>query len=123
MGLGDYVGGRLRTTGTERPLHIRDHAVRFNGLQTHSSGKLNGDRWSLVLFAHASWATVSNETEAELRKRGLPCPPKKYSGSNVALLAVGDLGSVLAKAGSPRDFISSEDEQVVEEAPANMTRS
>ena len=80
-GLGDYAGGRLRSTGTKRPLHIRDHAVVFSGLQTHSAGKLNGDRWSLVLFAHASWATVSDEAAHELRLLGLPCPPKTTVGT------------------------------------------
>ena len=53
--MGDYVGGRLRVGATGPKLHIRDHAVVFDGLETHASGKYNGDRWSLVLFAHASW--------------------------------------------------------------------
>ncbi len=30
MGLGDYVGGRLRLDGARPPLNIRDHAVVFN---------------------------------------------------------------------------------------------
>ena len=46
MGLGDYVGGRLRIDGAKQPLHIRDHALVFDGRRPHSSGKLNGDRWS-----------------------------------------------------------------------------
>jgi hypothetical protein len=47
----------------------------FNGLETHSSGKLNGDRWSLVLFVHASWETVSDDMAKQLIELGLPCPP------------------------------------------------
>jgi hypothetical protein len=75
IGLGDYVGGRLRIVGAKQPLHIRDHAVVFDGLETHSSGKFNGDRWSLVLFVHASWETVSDDMAKQLIELGLPCPP------------------------------------------------
>ena len=31
VGLGDYVGGRLRVDGARRPRHIRDHAVVYDG--------------------------------------------------------------------------------------------
>ncbi len=48
IGLGDYCGGRLRIVGAKQPLHIRNHAVVFDGLQTHCSGLFNGDQWSLV---------------------------------------------------------------------------
>ena len=113
----------MRITGTKRPLHIRDHAVIFNGLQTHSSGKLNGDRWSLVLCVHASWASVSKETEAELLQLGLPCPPKGYNGYNVALPAADDLVSTPAKAGSSRDAPIDADEPVVEEAAPTRATS
>ena len=47
----------------------------FDGLETHSSGKFNGDRWSLVLFVHASWETVSDDIAKQLNELGLPCPP------------------------------------------------
>ena len=75
IGLGDYVGGRLRVGAMGPILHIRDHAVVFDGLETHSSGNYNGDRWSLVLFVHASWEKVPATMANELRKLGLPCPP------------------------------------------------
>ena len=61
IGLGDYVGGRLRIAGAKQPLHIRDHAVVFDGLETHSSGKFNGDWWSLVLFVHTSSEAISHD--------------------------------------------------------------
>ena len=66
IGLGDYVGGRLRLEGAKQPLHIRDHAVVFDGTKLHSSGKFNGDRWSLVLFVHSSWETTAKAMRQQL---------------------------------------------------------
>jgi hypothetical protein len=39
IGLGDYCGGRLRIVGAKQPLHTRNHAVVFDGLQTHFRGR------------------------------------------------------------------------------------
>ena len=78
MGLGDYVGGRLRIEGAKLPIHIRDHAVVFDGAKLRSSGKLNGDRWSLVLFVHSSWETTTKAMRQQLIGLGLPCPPVDY---------------------------------------------
>ena len=75
MGLGDYVGGRLRLDGAKQPLNIRDHAVVFNGRNIHSSGIFNGDRWSMVLFVHSSWVDTSPAMKAQLSGCGFPCPP------------------------------------------------
>ena len=75
IGLGNYVGGRLRLVGAKQPLHVRDHAVVFDGLETHSSGKFSGDRWSLILFVHSSWETISDDIAKQLFAFGLPCPP------------------------------------------------
>ena len=66
MGLGDYVGGRLRLDGAKQPLNIRDHAVIFDGRKIHSSGIFNGDRWSMVLFVHSSWVDVTPAMRAQL---------------------------------------------------------
>ena len=38
IGLGDYVGGRLRLGAAGPKVHIRDHAIVFDGLEAHSSG-------------------------------------------------------------------------------------
>ena len=70
IGLGDYCGGRLRIAGAKQPLHIRSHAVVFDGLQTHSSGLFKGDRWSLVLFIHSYWDKVPAALANELREQG-----------------------------------------------------
>ena len=67
LGVGDYSGGRLRLGGVKAPLRIRDHAVISDGRKTHSSGEFNGDRWSLVLCAHASWREVLAALVKELR--------------------------------------------------------
>ena len=75
MGLGDYVGGRLRLDGAKQPLNIRDHAVLFDGRKFHSSGIFNGDRWSMVLFVHSSWVDVTPAMRAQLIGLGFPCPP------------------------------------------------
>ena len=81
----------------------------------YSSGKLNGDRWSLVLFVHASWTKVSKEAADELRKLGLPCPTENYNGYNVALPAAVDPVSIPAKAGSSDDPVI--EGELVEETP------
>ena len=107
----------MRIAGTSWPLHTRDHAVILNGIQTHSSGRTNGDRWSLVLFDHASWPSVSKEAADGLRKPGLPCPSKGYSGYNVALPAATDPASILAKAGSSDDPVFMGDDGIVDETP------
>ncbi len=75
MGLGDYVGGRLRIVGAKQPLHIRDHAVVFNGRNIISSGIFNGGRWSMVLFVHSSWEHTSPAMQNQLIGLGFPCPP------------------------------------------------
>ncbi len=69
------MGGRLRLEGAKQPLHIRDHAVFFDGRKIHSSGTFNGDRWSMVLFVHSSWVDTSPEMQAQLRGFGFPLPP------------------------------------------------
>ena len=98
VGLGEYVGGRHRLEGAKHPLHIRDHAVVFDGRKPHSSGLFNGDRWSLVLFVHASWEHTSPAMRRQLIGLGLPCPP---SGSTqIAVPAVDEAPS--AKAWGPR---------------------
>ena len=43
VGLGDYEGGKLRVDGSA-PTDLRNHAVVFDGLKTHSSSKLIGNR-------------------------------------------------------------------------------
>ena len=53
LGLGENEGGRLRVEG-RAPIGLRSHAVVLDGLETHTSSKLNGDRWSFVLYVHAS---------------------------------------------------------------------
>ena len=73
--MGEYVGGRLRLDGAKQPLNIRDHAVIFDGRKIHSSGIFNGDRWSMVLFAHSSWVDVTSAMRAQLLGLGFPCPP------------------------------------------------
>ncbi len=75
IGLGDYSGGRLRLEGAIQPLNISDRAVVFDGRKFHSSGLVNGDRWSLVLFVHSSWATTSPDMRSKLISLGMPCPP------------------------------------------------
>ena len=75
IGLGQYDGGRLRVDGAQQPLHIRDHAVVFDGAKLHSSGLFNGDRWSLVLLIHSSWEYTTNAMRQQLIGLGLPCPP------------------------------------------------
>jgi hypothetical protein len=75
LGLGDYDCGRLQLDGAKAPIHIRDHAVIFDGLKTHSSGQFNGDRWSLVLVVHASWQQVPAASANSFRKLRPPCPP------------------------------------------------
>ncbi len=50
----------------DNPMHIHEHAVVFNGLEPHSSGKFNGDRWSLSYdsainpggLSHIIWQTI-----------------------------------------------------------------
>ena len=76
IGLGDYVGGRLRIDGGKQPLHIHNHAVVYDGRKPHTSGLFNGDRWSLVLFVHSSWEHVSDAIAKQLIESGLPCPPR-----------------------------------------------
>jgi hypothetical protein len=93
-----------------------DHAVVFNGFQTHISGQFNGDRWSQVLFVHASWGKASKEAASELRKLGLPCPTENYNGYNVAPPAAVDPVSIPEKAGSSDDPVI--EDEVVEEVPA-----
>ncbi len=83
MGLGDYVGGRLRLDGAKQPLHIRDHAVVFNGRNIHSSGLFNGDRWYMVLLVHSSWEHTSPAMQNQLIGLGFPCPP---SGATVVAI-------------------------------------
>ena len=95
VGLGDYEGGKLRVEGSA-PTDLRSHAVVFDGLKTHSSSKLNGDRWSLVLCVHASWDKVPAATASELRQYGLPCPPT----CQTAAPAPTDGPPLLAKAGA-----------------------
>ena len=80
IGLGDYSGGRLRLEGATQPLNINDRAVVFDGRKIHSSGLFNGDRWSLVLFVHSSWATTSPAMRSRLISLGMPCPPNTSSG-------------------------------------------
>ncbi len=67
IGLGDYVGGRRRFGATGPTLHTRDHAVVFDGLDTHSSGNYNGDRWSQIVYPHASWEKALAAMADELR--------------------------------------------------------
>ena len=55
MGLGEYVSGPLRVDGASKPIHNRNRAVAYDGHKIRSSGKFNGDRWSI-------------------RNHGFPCP-------------------------------------------------
>ena len=88
-------GGMLRVEGSA-PIGLRNHAVVLDGLKTHSSSKLNGDRWSIVLFVHASWDKVPAATANELRQHGVPCPPT----CQAAAPAPTDVEPLLAKAGA-----------------------
>ena len=99
MGLGEYVGGRLRLDGAKQPLHIRDHAVVFDGRKLHSSGLFNGDRWSLVLLVHSPWEHVTPAMRKQLTGLGLPCPPQ--GATLVAVPAVED--AVPSQEGLPSD--------------------
>ncbi len=76
IGLGDYVGGRLRIGGAKQPLHTHNHALVFDGRKPHSSWLSNGDRWSFVLFVHSLWEHVSDAVARQLLELGLPCPPR-----------------------------------------------
>ena len=99
IGLGKYDGGRLRVDGAKQPLHIRDHAVVFDGAKLHSSGLLNGDRWSLVLLIHSSWEYTTNAMRQQLTGLGLPCPP---SGPTTAAVPAVE-GASSTQAGFPSD--------------------
>ena len=101
IGLGEYSGGRLRLEGVPQPLNINDRAVVFDGRKIHSSGLFNGDRWSLVLFVHSSWATTSPSMRSKLISLGLPCSPRPSSG--VAFPAIG--GAPTAEAGVPPEVV------------------
>ena len=101
MGLGDYVGGRLRLDGAKQPLDIRDHAVIFDGRKIHSSGIFNGDRWSMVLFVHSSWVDVTPAMRAQLIGLGFPCPP--IGPTAVAVPAAAVVDSALADPASVVD--------------------
>ena len=108
----------------------------FDGLQTHYSSSYNGDRWSLVLLAHASWEKAPAAMADELRTLGLPCPPTGQgpkcggvysptvkhhaqwgvatdSGAlrTVALPATADDDAPLAKAETPHDEQVDEEEE------------
>ena len=72
LGLGEYVGGRLRVDGSKQPLHIRDHALVYDGSKPHSSGSLNGDLWSLVLFTHSAWGQTPHALREQLIELGFP---------------------------------------------------
>ena len=106
IGLGDYVGGCLRLDGAKQPLHIRDHAVVFNGRNIHSSVLFNGDRWSLALFVHSSWEHTSPAMQKQLIGLGSPCPPS--GPAQVAVPAVEE--AVSANAMPPFDVEESADE-------------
>ncbi len=103
-GLGDYEGGRLRVDGVRSPIYIRNHAVISDGLKTLSSGKLNGDRWSLVPCVHASWQKAPTTLASDLRQLGFPCP---LTTSNALPATVDDTTS-LAGAGSFTDIPASD---------------
>ena len=61
------------------------------------SGVFNGDRWSMVLLVHSSWATTTPDMRSKLISLGMPCPPSGPSCS--AAPAIG--GSLAAEAGLP----------------------
>ncbi len=73
IGFGDVEGGQLKVEGYD-PVSVCGKAVVVDGLTTHSSSKINGDRWSLVFFTHASWASVSKILVHQIRNQGLDCP-------------------------------------------------
>ena len=77
MVFGDVEGGRLKAEEYV-PVIICRNDVVFDGLAAHSPSHFNGDRWSLVLFTHASWATVSQNLVDQIRDLGLDCPDAFY---------------------------------------------
>ncbi len=75
MTVGEYAGGRVRLEGGKQPLYIRDHAVIFDGTTPFTSGKFNGDRWSIILLTHAEWPnTPTTVIRKKMSELGMPCP-------------------------------------------------
>ncbi len=127
MGLGNYVGGRLRLEGAKQPLHIRDHAVVFNGRNIHSSGTFNGDRWSMVLFVHSSWVDTSPEMQAQLRGMGFPLPPCGPTAVAVPAAVVdtgqpGPSGAEEVSEGDCDEVLDSKPKKTLEEAQSREHR-
>ena len=79
----------MRVHGAKQPLHIRDHAVEYDGSQVHSSGVVNGDRWSLVLFVQSSWERTSSKQRKQFPDLGFPCPT--HSPYEVAVPATAEV--------------------------------
>jgi hypothetical protein len=127
MGLGNYVGGRVRLEGAKQPLHIRDHAVIFNGRNIHSSGTFNGDRWSMVLFVHSSWVDTSPEMQAQLRGMGFPLPPCGPTAVAVSAAVVdtgqpGPSGVEEVSEGEGDEVLDSKPKKTLEEAQSREHR-
>jgi hypothetical protein len=127
MGLGHYVGGRLRLEGAKQPLHIRDHAVVFDGRKIHSSGTFNGDRWSMVLFVHSSWVDTSPEMQAQLRGFGFPLPPCGPTAVAVPAAVVdtgqpGPSGAEEVSEGDCDEVLDSKPKKTLEEAQSREHR-
>ncbi len=99
--------------------------VVFHGLTTHSSSQLDGDRWALVLFTHASWASVSEELIGQARALGFDgldafgmADPAEELDPPAPL--EGELG-LLAEAGDPG--VEEDSPPMVEEVPKSKAHS
>ena len=127
MGLGSYVGGRLRLEGAKQPLHIRDHAVVFNGRNIHFREPSTGTagRWccSSTLLGSTLPQRCRHNSEGwafDCHPAGLPpsrSPPLLWIRSNLVLLGAGEVSE-----GDVDEVLDPKPKKTLEEAESREHR-
>ncbi|MCS5670862.1 MAG: hypothetical protein NZ577_03300, partial [Vicinamibacterales bacterium] len=72
IGLGQFTGGEL--TVENKDYDIRNRAFLTDGRRLHRSRPFEGNRWSLILFAHTKWKELPTPLQRTLIRKGLRVP-------------------------------------------------